>query len=127
MFRRLFKDLSRMSSQKVKSTLVSLSKLDTKEARFVKPVLIEYNLDGEKILKWEAILAHDSVAVILYNKTTNKLVFVKQFRPAVMMSSIYSSTGEKREKPLKSDGYTLVRCCWAKIERDPTCSRIQTN
>ena len=117
-----------MSSQKAKSTLVSLSKLDLDEARFIKPVLIDYNQNGERIQKWEAILAHDSVVVILYNKTTEKLVFVKQFRPAVMMSSIYSSTGAKREEPLKSDGYTLVRFVgedwkWSNV----FCSRIQTN
>lgn len=93
-----------MSVNKVKSTLVSVSKLDTNKARFVKPVLIEYNLDGQRTMKWEAVLAHDSVAIILYNKTTDKLMFVKQFRPAVMMSSIYNEKMEKRDKPYRSDG-----------------------
>lgn len=97
-----------MSAPTTKSSLVSIRKLDTDEARYVKPVLIEYNLDGKCLRKWEGFLAHDSVAIILFNKTTNKLVFVKQFRPAVMMSSIYDNNGEKRKKPLKSDGYTLV-------------------
>ena len=55
-------------------------------------------------------ILQDSVAVILYNKTTDKLVFVKQFRPAVMMSSIYNYKNEKREKPFRTDGYTLELC-----------------
>lgn len=96
-----------MSVHKVKSTLVSVSKLNTDEARFVKPVRIEYNLDGKGVRTWEAVVAHDSVAIILYRKDTKKLVFVKQFRPAVMMSSIYNHRLEKREKPYRSDGYTL--------------------
>lgn len=102
-----------MSANQAKSSLVSVTKLDTNEARFVKPVLIQYNLarDGkQQLMKWEAVLAHDSVAIILYNKSNDKLVFVKQFRPAVMMSSLYNYKNEKREKPYRSDGYTLELC-----------------
>lgn len=101
------------AANQAKSSLVSVTKLDTNEARFVKPVLIQYNLakDGkQQLMKWEAVLAHDSVAVILYNKSNGKLVFVKQFRPAVMMSSIYNYKNEKREKPFRCDGYTLELC-----------------
>jgi len=99
-----------MSAHKIKSTLVNVSALDTNKARYVKPVLIEYNLDGKRTMFWEGILAHDSVAIILYNKTTNKMVFVKQFRPAVAMSSVFNHKMEKRENPLRSDGYTLELC-----------------
>ena len=52
-----------MSANQAKSSLVSVTKLDTNEARFVKPVLIQYNLarDGkQELMKWEAVLAHVS-------------------------------------------------------------------
>ena len=45
-----------MSANKIKSTLVSVTKLNTDEANFVKPVQIEYELDGKQKMKWEAIL-----------------------------------------------------------------------
>lgn len=110
LFVNLFKDINRMSVHKVKSTLVSVTRMNPEDAHYVKPVLIEYNLDGKGVRKWEGVMAHDSVATILYRTDTKKLVFVKQFRPAVKMSSIYNYRLEKREKPFRSDGYTIELC-----------------
>lgn len=47
---------------------------------YVKPFQMHYVQDGIEV-ESELIKVHDSVAIILYNKTTNKLIFVKQFRP----------------------------------------------
>ncbi|MDR2152830.1 MAG: NUDIX domain-containing protein [Helicobacteraceae bacterium] len=52
--------------------------------RFVEPLRMFYSEDGvEK--SWEMIKAHDSVAVLIYNRDRNAFVFVKQFRPAVFL------------------------------------------
>ncbi|KAG4067086.1 hypothetical protein HA402_000077 [Bradysia odoriphaga] len=49
---------------------------------YVKPLRLHYVRNGvEKF--WDLVEVQDSVCIIIYNKTTNKLVFVKQFRPAV--------------------------------------------
>lgn len=89
--------------------MTHIEKLNLADARFVRPVLIHYTQDG-KPMRWEAVLAHDSVSVLLFNRTTQKLVFVKQFRPAVMMSSEYQYDMKPRPKPLSTDAYTLELC-----------------
>ncbi len=55
-----------------------------KEPKFIKPVAIRYERDGKE-LRWEAVQAHDSVAVLLYNPIKEAFVLVKQFRPALYM------------------------------------------
>lgn len=58
-------------------------KLDN--AKFVKPVRINYKQNG-KNKSWEAVKAHDSVAVMLYHKTKEAFLLVKQFRAPVYMN-----------------------------------------
>ena len=50
--------------------------------KYIKPLEIIYEQNG-KIKKWEAIKAHDSVAVLIFHKGKNSFVLVKQFRPAL--------------------------------------------
>lgn len=50
------------------------------DSPYVKPFRMYYVQNGmEK--SWDLLKVHDSVAIILLNKTRNTLVFVKQFRP----------------------------------------------
>ncbi len=64
-------------------------------SRFVRPALVRYRQDGvEK--SWEVIRAHDSVAVLIYEKESKAFVLVKQFRPAVRLHG--------------GDGYTVELC-----------------
>jgi len=51
------------------------------DSPYVKPFRMFYVQNGVK--HWDLLKVHDSVSIIIYNKTTNKLIFVKQFRPAV--------------------------------------------
>lgn len=51
-----------------------------KESPYVKPFRMYYEQNGvEK--NWDLMKVHDSVSIIIYNSTRQKLVFVKQFRP----------------------------------------------
>ncbi|KAK4299921.1 hypothetical protein Pmani_027843 [Petrolisthes manimaculis] len=64
---------------------------------------------------WELVTLHESVAIIIYNKQRQKLVLVKQFRPAVYFSGLPSScrkTGEQVDttKYPGSSGVTLELC-----------------
>ena len=52
--------------------------------RFIEPVRIVYERDGRELV-WEAVRAHDSVAVLLFDPTKRSFVLVKQFRPALAM------------------------------------------
>ncbi|QOY54968.1 NUDIX hydrolase [Candidatus Sulfurimonas marisnigri] len=54
-----------------------------KNPRFIKPIMINYSHFGvEK--KWEAVLSHDSVAVLIYHTQRNAFVLVKQLRATVL-------------------------------------------
>ena len=55
-----------------------------KNPRFIEPVCIYYERDGKE-LRWEAVKAHDSVAILLYHPKKRSFVLVKQFRPALYM------------------------------------------
>lgn len=69
----------------------SLSKLE--EGKFLKAKLANYRQNG-KDKTWELLQAHDSVAILIYNKDKDAFVLVKQFRPAVYMNDNHGLTIE---------------------------------
>jgi len=54
-----------------------------KEPQFIKPIAIEYQLNGIE-RRWEAVISHDSVAILLYHKERESFVIVKQLRIPVL-------------------------------------------
>jgi len=50
--------------------------------RFVQPLRINYT-QNNKNKSWEAVKSHDSVSILLYHKTKDAFLIVKQFRPPV--------------------------------------------
>ena len=50
---------------------------------FIKPILINYTHKGIK-KKWEAVISHDSVAILLWHKEKDAFIFVKQLRATVL-------------------------------------------
>ena len=55
------------------------------DAKFVKPLRINYVQNGTE-KSWEAVKAHDSVAILLFHRTKESFLLVKQFRPPVYMN-----------------------------------------
>jgi UDP-sugar diphosphatase len=53
----------------------------------VNPLRLKFELDGKRRV-WDLVKCHDSVAIVLFNTDTQKLVFVKQFRPAVYAAGV---------------------------------------
>lgn len=51
--------------------------------RFIKPILINYSFMGV-IRRWEAVVAHDSVAILLWHKSRDAFILVKQLRATVL-------------------------------------------
>ena len=51
---------------------------------FIKPIKLEYTLDGESKKEWEAIISHDSVSILLYHKQKDAFIIVKQLRAPVL-------------------------------------------
>ncbi|MDQ7068919.1 MAG: hypothetical protein Q9M40_13670 [Sulfurimonas sp.] len=74
--------------------ITKISKLE--KPNFIKPISITYEHEGERKI-WEAVISHDAVSILLYNKDRDAFVLVKQFRPPVLNAN-------------KKDGYTYELC-----------------
>lgn len=61
---------------------------------FIKPILIDYTQDGVA-KKWEAVISHDSVSILLYHKERNAFIIVKQLRAPVL--NMYPDDGMTHE------------------------------
>ena len=66
------------------STPLKLNKISAlKEPKFIKPIAIEYELNGLQ-RTWEAVITHDSIAILLYHTQKDAFVIVKQLRVPVL-------------------------------------------
>lgn len=74
-----------------KSTTVREKMLDLRDVRvgevppdspWTRTVRVHYMQDGRR-KSWDVIRIHDSVSIVVFNASRGKLVFVRQFRPAV--------------------------------------------
>lgn len=69
---------------------MSLIKIDSiselQDPKFIKPIQINYTLQDQK-RTWEAVIAHDNVAVLLWHEEKRSFILVKQFRPPVFNSN----------------------------------------
>jgi len=90
-----------MNSEKRVSE-VKLEKLEN--ARFIRPFCMRFK-HGDRERRWELLKVHDSVAVMIYNKEDKKLVFVRQFRPAVFVANYAAKHGIDLETVVHKDLY----------------------
>lgn len=58
------------------------------DSPYVKPFRMYYVQNGKE-KSWDLLKVHDSVAIIILNKTRNNLVLVRQFRPGIKHSNPY--------------------------------------
>ena len=79
-----------------------------KETNFIQPIEIEYTQNGIK-RRWEAVLSHDSVAILLYHKEKDAFILVKQLRATVLNKN-------------PNNGYMYELCAGIV---DKQCSNIQ--
>ncbi|XP_012258892.1 uridine diphosphate glucose pyrophosphatase NUDT14-like [Athalia rosae] len=80
------------------------------DSPWVRPVRMQFQQDG-KIKNWDLLRTHDSVAIIIFNTSRKKLIFVSQFRPAVYYASLPEKQGkvDVQQYP-PSLGVTLELC-----------------
>ncbi|MEN4052595.1 MULTISPECIES: NUDIX domain-containing protein [Sulfurimonas] len=81
---------------------------ELKETKFIKPIEINYIQKGIK-KRWEAVISHDSVAVLLYHKEKDAFILVKQLRVTVLNKN-------------PDDGYMYELCAGIV---DKKCSNVQ--
>ncbi len=56
---------------------------ELKNPKFIKPIQINYTQSGKPKI-WEAVIAHDSVSILLFHTDKQALVLVKQLRIPVL-------------------------------------------
>ena len=65
-------------------------KIDTiselKNPKFIKPIKINYTLKGKQ-KEWEAVIAHDSVSILLFHRDKKAFILVKQLRVPVLYAN----------------------------------------
>ncbi len=92
---------------------VFVNKIDSteklKNPSFIKPILINYS-QGDIKRKWEAVISHDSVAVLLYHKDKKAFILVKQLRATVLNKN-------------KTNGM-MYELCAGIIDKDTTNAQI---
>lgn len=110
------KDVGHQQSKAAPLVLHGVRSLNSGESKYVKPMRMRFTLNG-RTREWDCLKAHDSVASVIYNKTRNKLIYVKQFRPAVYLSTLTSTSDlssfdpNNVQLPTKEEvGYTMELC-----------------
>jgi UDP-sugar diphosphatase len=81
---------------------------ELQEAKYIQPIEIHY-IQSDQAKKWEAIISHDSVAVLLWHKEKDSFVMVKQLRPAVFHTN--------------EDGY-MYELCAGIIDKESSIEQI---
>jgi len=76
---------------------------------YIEPIEIHYTLKGEQ-KKWEAIISHDSVAILLWHTEKKAFVLVKQLRATVLHAQ-------------EDNGYTYELCAGI-IDKDLSDAQI---
>ena len=79
-----------------------------KNPKFIKPIEIFYTQNNVK-RRWEAVLSHDSVAIVLWHQERDAFVFVKQLRATVLNKN-------------KTNGY-MYELCAGIVDKE--CSNAQ--
>lgn len=74
------------------------------KSKFIHPYRLNFIQNGKK-RTWECISTLPSVSVLLYHKSRDSFVFVKQFRPAVWSATADDSAISEQER-----GYTYELC-----------------
>lgn len=79
-------ELKRKSPKMENISNIKYGKLP-EESPYVKPFRLYYTQNG-KDKNWDLLKVHDSVSIVIFNKTRNVFVFVKQFRPGKYSSDL---------------------------------------
>ncbi|XP_062594508.1 uridine diphosphate glucose pyrophosphatase NUDT14-like isoform X2 [Saccostrea cucullata] len=97
------------------------------KSRYIKPLRLRYKQNREDKI-WDLIKEHDDIAILLYNKSNDSFVFVKQFRPAIYLNNC--ETEQKNDKvTIDSDKYPgslgiTYELCAGLIDKDVSPAEI---
>merc|ERR1711981_726885 len=81
-------------------------------SKFMRPLRMHYSQNGVKKI-WDMGISHPSVTVIIFNKTSKKLLLVKQLRPAVLLADI-----KEKNPDSVSDDYEKTNNCLKGLDKN---------
>lgn len=68
---------------------------DNNTPKFVKNIAVKYQREGGPLKTWEMVTRHTSVHAMVFNKTTDEFLLVKQYRIPVLLDDMqYESISE---------------------------------
>jgi len=82
--------------------------IECKKSEYVKPFSVQYKQNGIT-KRWDLVKTHDSVACVVYNKTSDKLLFVSQFRPAVYINKVKELLATEKKDQEDTDDEVPVK------------------
>lgn len=92
----------------MKHTIEVLKIEECVNSQYIKPKSMYY-LHNEVEKRWDIVDTHNSVAILLYHKTLDSFVFVKQFRPSIYLKN--------------HDGFTYELCAGI-VDKDKSLIEI---
>lgn len=95
------------------------------ESKYVQPLRMHYTQDGVQ-KTWDLVKVHASVAILIFNITRKKFVFVKQFRPPVFYSSIPLEDRKDNIDVKKYSGQLgiTIELCAGVVDKEKTLEEI---
>ena len=94
-----------------------------KDSPWIKPVRLAYVQD-KRLKFWDTMRAHDSVCIIVYNKSRDKMVFVRQFRPASYYINLKQREGKVDLNQYPPELGLSLELCAGLVDKDKSLVEI---
>jgi len=91
----------------------------SKPSRYFILKRVEFMDNGVKRY-WDYTKSHNSVAIVIYNKETDQLVFVRQFRPALLMETLDRGAAVEN---YRNEGIS-VECCAGLVDKNKPINQV---
>lgn len=93
------------------------------DSPWLKNVRLRFLQDGQR-KEWDVIRLHDSVCIIVFNISRKKLVFVRQFRPAVYYAFLPEKQDEIDVKCYPATLGLTLELCAGIVDKDKSLVEI---
>jgi len=93
------------------------------DSPWLRSVRLRFLQDGQR-KEWDVIRIHDSVCIIIFNISRKKLVFVRQFRPAVYYAFLPEKQDEIDVKRYPATLGLALELCAGIVDKDTSLVEI---
>ncbi|XP_033217414.1 uridine diphosphate glucose pyrophosphatase NUDT14-like [Belonocnema kinseyi] len=122
-------------SQEERNTEIRKKMLDLEEVEigpvpddspWIKTIRVSY-LQDKTLKSWDMMMSHEGVAIIVFNTTRKKLIFVRQLRPAYYIAALPESDRNSSKVDVKKYPATLgltLELCAGMVDKDKSTVEI---